>query len=138
MAARPEAAVQQEEDPGKRRARILVLDDDPHVRRALQLALKPHCDVVVATDGATALARLRSGERFDLILSDVEMPIMNGIDFYKALRSGFPAESDRVVFMSGGLGSPDAAAFFCDAALELLDKPISCEELKALLARRLP
>ena len=73
-------------DPRLSGLRILVVDDDLGVCRSLEEILEAAgCHVETAGDGAEALARLES-ERFDLVLSDVVMPKMDGYELYTALR----------------------------------------------------
>jgi len=70
--------------------RILVVDDDLGICESLKEILEAErCEVVTATDGAEALRRI--GERdFDLVLSDVVMPNVDGYELYKALRASHP------------------------------------------------
>ena len=68
------------------RARILVADDDPTILDFLTMALEADYAVLGATDGATALA-LAEGERPDLILTDVLMPRLSGLEVARRLRA---------------------------------------------------
>ncbi|HEX5066781.1 MAG TPA: response regulator [Myxococcota bacterium] len=73
-------------DPRLAGLRILVVDDDLGVCRSLEEILEAAgCNVETASDGADALARVEAG-RFDLVLSDVVMPKMDGYELYTALR----------------------------------------------------
>ena len=72
---------------------VLVVDDDPLVSRALARALGD-CEVVVTSDARDALASIESGERFDVIVCDLMMPDMTGMDLYDALLDG-PLRRDR-------------------------------------------
>lgn len=69
-------------------ARLLIVDDDPVVRRALIRALRGH-HCVAARNGLEALECLDACQ-FDLVVSDVDMPVMNGIDFYRRACKAFP------------------------------------------------
>jgi len=66
--------------------RILVVDDSGSVRNVVSIALRgAGYDVETATDGNDALKKL-DGDRFHLIISDVNMPVMDGISFLKAVK----------------------------------------------------
>jgi CheY-like chemotaxis protein len=118
--------------------RILVIDDEPSIGRALKRCLSRHCDVVVAIDGAAALEALQRGERYDLVLCDLMMPVMDGIEFYRQLKATLPDEVSRVVFLSGGASGARTArveAFFRSVPNPLLEKPIDMHGLRALIER---
>jgi PAS domain S-box-containing protein len=77
-------------DPRLSGLRILVADDDPGICRTLEEILTAEgCEVETASDGKEALERIASG-RFDLVLTDVVMPEMDGYELYCALREGHP------------------------------------------------
>lgn len=78
-------------------AHLLIVDDDPLVQRSLIRALQSH-SCVGAANGIEAL-RCLEREGFDLVVSDVDMPLMNGIDFYRHVASRFPHL--LVVFRTG-------------------------------------
>ncbi len=70
-----------------RRASVLVVDDDAAIGRMLRLALRAAgYDVTLAANGADALARTADGDA-DVIVLDLEMPVMNGREFYRRLRA---------------------------------------------------
>lgn len=115
-----------------RRATILVIEDEPALGRVLPRLLTPHQVTVVdrATDG---LERLRGDRRFDVILCDVMMPEMNGMQFHQELVRVRPDIVDRVVFMSGGVFSPAIRAFFDSIANRRLEKPLDIPALRRLI-----
>lgn len=79
-----------EPDPRLRGLRILVADDDPGISRSLEEMLEADgCLVETAEDGETALAML-SKRRFDLLLSDVVMPKMDGYELYRQVKEKYP------------------------------------------------
>lgn len=83
-------------------ASILVIDDDDQLRSVLVRLFRPDHDVTTASDGHEAVAKIRSGQRFDVILSDVNMPRLDGIQVYWQLAEVAPDQAQRMVFMSGG------------------------------------
>lgn len=92
-------------------ALLLIVDDDPVVRRSLIRALRPHV-CVAAGNGRQALNSLFL-HAFDLIISDVDMPVMSGVDFYMQARRDFPTV--KLVFRTGsqslGLGALGVPVF---------------------------
>jgi PAS domain S-box-containing protein len=111
------------------RLRILLVEDVAEVRTALAALLEDEGHVVEeAEDGAAALARLRAGEAFDLIVSDVVMPRLDGMSLARAVAAEAP--SLPVILMTGGSDARDESV-----AAAWLDKPFSREALLAALTR---
>ena len=84
------------------RARALVVDDEPLVAACLGRILSDRHDVTAVTSAREVLARVAGGDRFDVILCDVMMPEMNGLELHRRLLAEWPDQARRVVFMSGG------------------------------------
>jgi two-component system chemotaxis response regulator CheY len=84
---------------------VLVVDDEPVARRTLVQALKSigFFRIDQAVDGETALAMLRSGERYDVAISDIGMKPMDGVAFLERVRAEAPAEIRDlpVLFVTG-------------------------------------
>jgi PAS domain S-box-containing protein len=118
------------------RCRILVIDDDRLVGDAIARVLTQESDVTVVTSGEEALKRLAEGERFDVILCDLLMPVMTGMDFYAELVRAAPESIGSVVFMTGGASTPRARAFVEGLAGTCLQKPIDAKELRELVRER--
>lgn len=119
--------------------RVLVVDDEPLVRRALRRLLREH-EVMEADGGIEALQILRTAEPFDLILCDVMMPHLTGIDVYQSIRQDWPGLERRVVFMTGGAFDCRVKRMF-DALADrptILDKPIERAQLDEVLAAARP
>ena len=120
-----------------RRARVLVVDDDEMVARSLRRMIGPEHHVVVASSaraGAEACAR----ERFDVILCDLMMPEMTGMDLHAELARVAPEQAARMVFMTGGAFTPDARSFLERVPNERLEKPFDVEALRAIIRRFAP
>lgn len=82
-------------------ARILFVDDDPILREFAQVNLaSPHATVDVAVHGADALERLSTAQ-YDLVLLDLEMPVLDGFDTLAAIRSN-PETADLAVIVQTG------------------------------------
>ncbi len=109
---------------------ILVVDDDPLVSVALSRLLSPF-KVTFAQSAAGALGRLHAGGKFDAILCDIHMPGMNGMQFYQAVEKFSEKVASRIVFISGGAFSSEAAEFLECTRNTCLTKPVNRETLKS-------
>ncbi|WNG43207.1 response regulator [Archangium minus] len=135
-AARPaEPAKASEKNVASRRGRILVVDDEPMIGVAIRRTLQREHEVVTLTSAREAHARLLAGEHFDVVLCDVMMPEMSGVELHQALASGAPAVAERMVFLTGGAFTPVARAFLNQVKNHRVDKPFSSDELRELVRR---
>jgi PAS domain S-box-containing protein len=116
-----------------RRGRILVVDDEPMIGMAIRRTLQREHEVVVLTSAREAHARLTGGERFDVILCDVMMPEMSGMDLHQELTSQAPELAERFVFLTGGAFTSNARAFLGSVRNHRLEKPFSSQELRGLV-----
>jgi CheY-like chemotaxis protein len=112
--------------------RILVVDDDPLVGRSVSRALRSHADVVFELEPEVALERVRRGERFDLILSDVTMPGMPGPHFFERVVALAPEQREVFVFASGGM-SGLLREMLAATGCPCLQKPVTRKMLLELL-----
>jgi signal transduction histidine kinase/CheY-like chemotaxis protein len=119
-----------------RRGRILVVDDEPFVANVLRRTLHEH-DVTVVESAEAALASLAAGERYDVVLSELLMPGMSGIDLYRELARRDAALARRVVFVAGGPLDAAARAFLERERPDCVEKPFDdVDALRALMALR--
>lgn len=97
------------------RLRILLADDQPQILNLLQTLLEPDYQVVGKVEDGQALVAAALALRPDVVLADVDMPILNGIDATRELHKSLP--DCRVIFHSGH-GEPEimAAAFAAGAS----------------------
>jgi signal transduction histidine kinase len=119
-----------------RRGRVLVIDDEPMIATAIRRTLSLEHDVVLSSAAATALQRINEGEEFDVILCDLMMPQMTGMELYDELVRSAPSQADRVVFLSGGAFTAAARAFLDDVPNPHLEKPFDTRQLLALVNDR--
>jgi signal transduction histidine kinase len=119
-----------------RRGRVLVVDDEPMIATAIGRTLALEHDVIVASAATSALERIQRGEEFDVILCDLMMPQMTGMDLYDELVRTAPGQADRVVFLSGGAFTAAARAFLEDVPNQRLEKPFDTRQLLALVNDR--
>lgn len=112
------------------RGRILIIDDEPLVRRALMRLLREH-EIVEAESGEGALELLKGDEDFDLILCDVMMPVLSGLDVYARVRDEFAPLDERIVFMTGGAFDPRLQSLMqATANVPVIDKPFDPVHLR--------
>ncbi len=114
-------------------ARLLVVDDEPMILGALRRSLGNDYNVTCVGDGRRALERLRAGERFDVILCDLMMPELTGMDLHAELERIAPDQAARMVFVSGGAFTPRAREFLERVPNARVEKPIDFQNLRLLL-----
>ncbi len=115
------------------RGRVLVIDDEPMMARAVQRLLDGEHDVLVTSDPLGAVEQVRRGARFDAILCDLMMPAMSGMDVYEAIARVEMEQARRMVFMTGGAFTPRAARFLETVANPRIEKPLEHAALRAVL-----
>ncbi len=120
-----------------RSGRVLVIDDEVAVGRTIQRLLGDRHDVVVVTSGAQAMELFLAGSEFDVVLCDMSMPEMNGMDVHQRALACRPELADRFVFMTGGSYSPRTREFFDSEARTRIDKPFDLETLRSLVRQRI-
>ncbi len=111
--------------------RVLVVDDEPQILRALRINLQARrYDVITASDGAAGLEAAR-GESPELVILDLGLPDMDGVDVLRSLR----AWSDvPVIVLSGRDASSDKVTALDSGADDYVTKPFNIEELLARMA----
>jgi two-component system, cell cycle sensor histidine kinase and response regulator CckA len=123
------------------RGRILVVDDEAAVARALARMLSEH-DVEVVHDAVHAIERVREGTRYDAILCDVMMPGMGGPELFETVTAVRPELADAFLFMTGGAFDAKARQFLEARADRTIDKPFDREvvrmKIEAALQRSSP
>jgi CheY-like chemotaxis protein len=119
-----------------RRARVLVVDDERLVADSLRLVLSGEFSVTATTDPKEALDGITGGERFDVILCDVMMPVMNGIELRDRLQEVAPEQAARIVFVTGGILLPHVRSLLESVPNAWIEKPIDVEGLRELVRRR--
>jgi DNA-binding response OmpR family regulator/anti-sigma regulatory factor (Ser/Thr protein kinase) len=115
---------------GARRGRILFADDNADLRDHVTRLLRPYWDVTAVTDGQEALERARR-ERFDLVLTDVMMPRLDGFGLIRALRDDERTRDMPIVVLSARAGEEASVEGLVAGADDYLVKPFSARDLTA-------
>lgn len=119
----------------ERGARVLLVDDDAFLLRAMARLLARRHRVVTALGGASALSTLEADRAFDLVIFDMRMPGTDGGAFHASASARWPELPPRLVVMTGnvhGEGVADLRARGC----RVLAKPFECDDVDALLRPR--
>jgi signal transduction histidine kinase len=117
------------------RLRVLLIDDDELTLRSMQRSLAPHFECTSLARAELALATLREDSEFDVIVADVVMPDMNGLDFFVQVAATHPELSARTLFISGGITSEALRARVSDTGRPCLAKPVDVQELIRTIRR---
>jgi CheY-like chemotaxis protein len=112
---------------------VLVVDDEPMLGASLERLLASEHEVTTVPDGADALELLAGGAAFDVILCDLMMPNMTGMDLHRELERIDPALLRRLVFITGGAFTPRAACFLDTVANPRLKKPVDPRRLREVI-----
>jgi DNA-binding response OmpR family regulator len=112
------------------RRRILVADDEPHIGRIIQIKLElaPY-EVTLVSDGRTALDHLESDEPIDLVLLDIMMPQLSGLQVLAALRRLPHRRTTPVIVLTAKGHDADRERAFELGATDFLTKPFSPNKL---------
>jgi PAS domain S-box-containing protein len=114
--------------------RILVVDDEELLLRALKRRFSGEHEVVPASCGQEARTILEHDQSFDVILCDLMMPEMTGMDLHAWLATHSPSLTARMVFVTGGAFTPMASEYLAGVPNRKLDKPLDGATLKRLVS----
>ncbi len=116
------------------RASVLVVDDSPPMRKMIVFALSrlPGLDLVEADDGVDALRKL-AGTTFDLIITDLNMPILDGLKLVKRLRADKRYETVPIIIITTEGAAEDRQRALALGANAYITKPIRAREVIALV-----
>ncbi len=118
---------------------VLVVDDEPDVRKVVRMTLeKSGYDVVEAEDGKKAIEEIQKGEHallLNLIITDIRMPNMNGIDVINYYQKEWP--SVPLIVLTGFPDLDMATSMLQHGVVDYLVKPVEAEKLRASVAKAL-
>ncbi|MDB4998764.1 MAG: hypothetical protein JWM74_6196 [Myxococcaceae bacterium] len=118
------------------RTRVLAVDDDALFLGTLRRLLAAQHDVTAVTCASDALAHIGCGEEFDVILCDLMMPDMTGMDLHAELSLKRPELADRMIFLTGGTFTARAKSFLDGVKNAHLEKPFDAHEVQTLISAR--
>lgn len=121
---------------GEARTRMLIVDDELTLLSSLRRALGRDFEVRLASSAKEALAILEEDDRFDVVLCDIMMPEVTGIELFDRVSAKHPELRERFVFMTGGAFSASMQKFIDEAEQPRLEKPFDVRELKRVLRHR--
>lgn len=125
-----------------RRSRILVVDDEMAVGRALQRIVGKEHETTLITSGREALEHLRETRHYDVVFCDVSMPDLGGPELFEAVRRVDAALAAKFVFVTGGASTDAARSFLKTCEAPVLGKPYEARviraAIRAVLDGRLP
>jgi len=115
-------------------ARLLLIDDEPMIAMLIQRSLQKSWDVTWLASGVDALERVKT-EAFDVVVCDLMMPIMDGMQFAKELEVLNPSLRLRTMFLTGGAVNDASEQFLARPDVKYMSKPLSMKDLDAALKK---
>ncbi|MHC4917824.1 MAG: sensor histidine kinase [Planctomycetota bacterium] len=112
--------------------RILVIDDEAPIRSIMQRLLGRRHEVVTAESGAAAMELLERDRGFDLIVCDMMMPAVSGMDLHQWLVELSPELAGNVVFITGGAFTPKARQYLAEVGNLRVEKPFDARNFSRL------
>ncbi len=117
------------------RGRVLVVDDEERLRTVMKRLLVEH-EVVTVSSGAEAQALLEHDQAFDLILCDLMMPDVSGVDVHRWLTARNPDLARRTVFVTGGAFGSAASEYLTSVGNLKIEKPFENHAFKHVVSER--
>lgn len=119
------------------RGRVLIVDDEPSMCRSLKSLLSSSHEVSTADGGEAALEAFARGERYDVVLCDLMMPGLNGMELFAELERRQPGLQQQIIFMTGGAFTAEAREFLGACSNPRLQKPFAAAELEGAIQQML-
>ena len=121
-----------------RTLRILVVDEQEHMRELLVEALSADGHSVEPAENGMAAVKLFDTQPYDLVVSDLQMPQMDGPRLYRELEQRRPEGMPGFVFITGEDEAPEYRKFLQDSKLPVVTKPFKLKEFRQLLGTLFP
>lgn len=114
--------------------RVLVIDDEQLLGQTIQLGLEDSLDVELETSGAKGLERLLKDDGYQLVLCDLSLPDLSGIEIYARIARDKPEMTKRFVVMTGGAVTNESRDFLDEYQGPLLNKPFTLSQVESLVS----
>lgn len=115
--------------------KILIVEDNDALRMMFQTFFEEMGFITEAAEnGSVAFQKIQASD-YDVILSDMDMPVVNGMEFYQLVSSYRPDMLDRIVFATGNSCNGDYRKFFDQISCPVLYKPFPLAELESTVSR---
>jgi CheY-like chemotaxis protein len=126
------------DNPDARRGHVLVIDDEASLCTVIRRTLGSEHEVVTVTSARQALELFDGGERYDIVLCDLMMPQMSGMELHAELMRLVPDQAQKMIFMTGGAFSEEAASFLTKVSNPTVEKPFKTTALRELVRNQMP
>lgn len=113
--------------------RVLVIDDEQLLGQTIQLGLEDSLNIELETSGSRGLERMLEDDSFQLVLCDLSLPDLSGIDIYQRISKEKPELTKRFVVMTGGAVSSESREFLDAYEGPLLNKPFTLSQVESLV-----
>jgi CheY-like chemotaxis protein len=121
-----------------RALRVLVADDQEHMRELLVEALSADGHTVDPAEDGVAALKLLAAQSYDLVVSDLQMPQVDGPKLYQEIRRLKPEAAPHFIFITGEDEAPGYRRFLTDSKVPVVTKPFKLKEFRQLLATLFP
>ena len=109
---------------------ILVIDDEPSIRLLLNEVLKKDYNIITANDGLDSISWLSAGNKVDLIITDISMPNIDGIELIKNLRYSTKMRDIPIIVLSANVDDDSQNRAYQNGVYEFFPKPFDPKKLK--------
>ena len=127
-----ESPLSEQAPSSQRRLRLLIVDDEPMVARAAQRLFEGQLEVDIALDGKAALEKLARTD-YDVVLCDVMMPGLSGLEVYRQVRIENETLANRFVFATGGLFNQELSETVQRLSNMIVEKPFDAKTLRRVI-----
>ena len=121
-----------------RALRVLVADDQEHMRELLVEALSADGHTVDPAEDGVAALKLLAAQSYDLVVSDLQMPQVDGPKLYQEIRRLKPEAAPHFIFITGEDEAPGYRRFLTASKVPVVTKPFKLKEFRQLLATLFP
>jgi PAS domain S-box-containing protein len=119
-----------------RRGRVLVIDDEPMMVKVIVRTLGNDHEIVTVLAAKEAIDMIAAGQRFHVILCDLMMPHITGMDLYAEVLRSAPEQAKRIIFLTGGAFTSRMRAFLDEVENLCLEKPFDPGGLRTIVNAR--